>query len=107
MFGRTKALKWHLSDVTCQLEQSRKEIGLLQKTLLDTECSLADTRKSIQTLTDDLEIFKKENNRLTTLLTNTSNLANARLSALVGMKRYLDTFFEPPKEEKEPETSLE
>jgi len=107
MFGRTKALRWHLNDVTCQLEQSRKEIGLLQSTLLDVESSLATSRKNIQGLTDDLEIYKKENTRLTTLLTNTSNPANARLSALVGMKRYLDTFFEPPKEEKEPETSLE
>jgi chromosome segregation ATPase len=103
MFGRIKHLKCRIKSLEEALEQAQRQQGILerglraevklkeesQETLKDAESRIKSLEKQIQGLTDD-----------NTALANT---ANARLSALIGLKRYLDTLFEQEQKGKGPQ----
>lgn len=103
-----KKLEWHLSDTQKALSDTQKALEaqkedrqILRKQNIElsehnttAESTITGLKQQILALESDTkeyqEIIQHKDNELEGL----RNVANARLSALVGMKRYLDRFFD-------------
>lgn len=103
MFRGTSRLKRQIEDLTCEKNNAWNRVREL-------ESQLQDSRKLREELKEQLSISKslvkglqQQIRVLTETNTALKNVANSRLSALTGMKRYLDSFFETPKKTKTPQ----